>query len=170
MAASGADVGDALAPLVEAFDLSLLAEEAGLRLRTAPAEGAAPIGSDDLCRSVNGRALDGFEHSGGAADSVPATLSVRYHDPARDYQAGVQRIGRPGPGRLEQGMDLPMVLSGEEARLLAARKLGGGSCRTPSSPYTTTCDRVSNRVTQAMRKGGVRAQGATSFAIPEHCN
>ena len=124
MAASGADVGDALAPLVEAFDLSLLAEEAGLRLRTAPAEGAAPIGSDDLCRSVNGRALDGFEHSGGAADSVPATLSVRYHDPARDYQAGVQRIGRPGPGRLEQGMDLPMVLSGEEARLLAARKLG----------------------------------------------
>ncbi|MCB4863256.1 phage tail protein, partial [Sphingobium sp. PNB] len=112
------------APLVEAFGLAFVAEEAGLRLRAAEGEGAAGIAAGALCRSVNGRALDGFEHAGGAADSVPAALSVRYHDPARDYQAGVQRIGRPGPGRLEQGVDLPMVLSGEEARSLAARKLG----------------------------------------------
>lgn len=124
MAAGGADVGDALAPLVEAFGLAFVAEEAGLRLRAAEGEGTAGIAAGALCRSVNGRALDGFEHAGGAADSVPAALSIRYHDPARDYQAGVQRIGRPGPGRLEQGVDLPMVLSGEEARSLAARKLG----------------------------------------------
>ena len=124
MAASGADVSDALAPLADAFDLAFVAEEAGLRLRASGTEGEALLGGVGLCRSVNGRALDGLERSGGAADSVPVALSVRYYDPERDYQAGVQRVGRPGPGRLEQGVDLPVVLSGEDARALAARKMG----------------------------------------------
>ncbi|WP_176596101.1 MULTISPECIES: phage tail protein [Sphingobium] len=124
MAASGADVGDALAPLVEAFDLAFVADDGGLHLRASGTEGGAVVGGAGLCRSVNGRALEGFERSGGAADGVPVALSVRYYDPERDYQAGVQRIGRPGPGRLEQGMDLPAVLTGEEARALAARKMG----------------------------------------------
>ncbi|UZW53886.1 phage tail protein [Sphingobium sp. JS3065] len=123
MAASGRDVGDALAPLAEAFDLAFVAEEGGLRLRASGAEGGAVVGAAGLCRAVNGRALDGFEQSGGAADGVPVALSVRYYDAARDYQAGVQRIGRPGPGRLEQGVDLPVVLSGQDARALAARKM-----------------------------------------------
>ncbi|AEG47915.1 hypothetical protein Sphch_0215 [Sphingobium chlorophenolicum L-1] len=124
MAASGADVGDALAPLVEAFGLALVADDGGLRLRASGTEGGAAVGGGGLCRSVNGRTLEGFEQSGGAADGVPVALSVRYYDAERDYQAGVQRIGRPGPGRLEQGMDLPAVLTGEEARSLAARKMG----------------------------------------------
>jgi len=123
MAASGTDVSDALAPLADAFDLAFVAEEAGLGLRASGTEGGTVIGGAGLCRSVNGRALEGIERSGGAADSVPVALSVRHYDPERDYQAGVQRIGRPGPGRLEQGVDLPVVLSGEDARALAARKM-----------------------------------------------
>lgn len=122
LAAGGADVGEALGPLAEAFDLAFVAEEAGLRW-VAPAEaGGAEIGA--LCRSVNGRALDAVEQSGGSADAVPVALAVRYYDAARDYQAGVQRVVRPGPGRLEQGLELPAVLSGDAARGLAARKLG----------------------------------------------
>lgn len=124
MAASGTDLGDALAPLAEAFDLAFVAEEGGLRLRASAAEAGAVVGGAGLSRSVNGRALDGAEQSGAAVDGVPAALSVRYYDPERDYQAGVQRISRPGPGRLEQGLDLPVVLSGGDARALAARKLG----------------------------------------------
>lgn len=125
MAASGRDVAEALAPLAEAYDLAFVAEEAGLRWRAAGGESVADIGTAALCRSVNGRALDAIEQSGGSADGVPVALSVRYHDAERDYQAGVQRISRPGTGRLEQGFDLPVLMSGDEARALAARRMAG---------------------------------------------
>ncbi|WP_313807014.1 phage tail protein [Sphingobium sp.] len=124
MAAGGTDVGDALSPLADVFGLAFVAEEAGLRLRAAAAGSEGMVEVAGSCRAVNGRPLDGVEQSAAAADGVPVALSVRYYDPERDYQAGVQRIGRPGPGRLEQGVDLPVVLSGDDARALAARKMG----------------------------------------------
>ncbi|KKW91030.1 phage tail protein [Sphingobium chungbukense] len=123
LAAGGTDVGDALAPLTEAFDLAFVGEEEGLRW-AASAQAGAEIGVGALCRSVNGRVLDGVERSGGSADAVPAALAVRYHDAARDYQASVQRVVRPGPGRMEQGLELAAVLSGDAARELAASKMG----------------------------------------------
>lgn len=124
LAASGADVGEAIAPLAEVCDLAFVAGAAGLRLRASWAGDAAEIGAGLLCRRVNGRAIDPVEQSGGAAESVPVALSLRHYDVERDYQAGVQRTIRPGPGRMEQGIDLPAVLSGDEARALAARRLG----------------------------------------------
>ncbi|WP_242122877.1 phage tail protein [Sphingobium sp. Sx8-8] len=124
MAASGADVGEALAPLAEAHDLAFVAGEDGLRWRAAASAAGGAVGSDMLCRSVNGRVLDAVEQSGGGADAVPVALSLRYFDAARDYQAGVQRVNRPGSGRTEQGMDLPVLLSGDAARRMAARKMG----------------------------------------------
>ncbi|WP_150291897.1 phage tail protein [Sphingobium estronivorans] len=124
LAAGGADVGEALAPLAEAFDLAFVAEEVGLRWVAPAVAGDAEIGAGALCRSINGRMLDAVEQSGGSADAVPVALAVRYYDAARDYQAGVQRVSRPGPGRAEQGLELPVVLSGDDARGLAARKLG----------------------------------------------
>jgi len=123
LAASGTDVADALSPLADAFGLAFVADEDGLRLRAVPGDAGAEVGAGSLCRAVNGRALDPTERSGGAADAVPVAFSVRYHDALRDYQAGVQRVGRPGPGRLEKGMDLPVVLSADAARAVAARKM-----------------------------------------------
>ncbi|WP_375197371.1 phage tail protein [Sphingobium sp.] len=123
MAAGGADIAEALAPLAEACDLAFVAGEHGLRWQAAAPVAGAQVGSAMFCRSVNGQTMDAVEQSGGAADAVPVALSVRYYDPLRDYQAGVQRVSRPGAGRMEQGMDLPLVLSGDKARAMAARKL-----------------------------------------------
>lgn len=123
MAAGGVDLGEALGPLADAFDLAFVAGEAGLTLRAAARAADAEVVRASFSRSVNGRAVDGVEQAGGGAAAVPVALSVRYFDAARDYQAGVQRVNRPGPGRLEQGIDLPLVLSGDEARSLAGRRM-----------------------------------------------
>ncbi len=48
---------------------------------------------------------------------------MRHYDAARDYQAGVQTVSRPGPGRAEQGIELPVVLTAGAARGLAADRL-----------------------------------------------
>jgi hypothetical protein len=122
-AAGGADIGAAIGPLVEAQGLALATGAAGLQLRAAgAAEGA--IGAEMLARRINGQAIDPVERSGGAADGVPVALSLRHYDAARDYQAGVQRVVRPGPGRQEQGMELPVVMGADDARALAAVRLG----------------------------------------------
>ncbi|MCP1468708.1 hypothetical protein J3E64_000375 [Sphingobium sp. OAS761] len=64
-----------------------------------------------------------MERSAGGADAVPVALSLRHHDAARDYQASVQRVVRPGAGRTEEGIDLPAVLAADAARALAAARL-----------------------------------------------
>lgn len=121
-AASGADVRDAITPLVEAHGLALQ----GLSLMSAAGGSADEIGADALAARVNGRAVDAVEQSGGAADGVPVALSLRHYDAARDYQAGVQRVTRPGPGRSERGIELPAVLGADAARGLAGERLASG--------------------------------------------
>lgn len=82
------------------------------------------IAPEALAGRVNGRAIDPAESADGAADGVPVALSLRYHDAARDFQAGAQRVTRPGPGRMERGIELPAVLNADGARALAAARLG----------------------------------------------
>lgn len=123
-AASGADVRDAIAPLVDVYALALRAEGDGVRLEAAGGGDPVPLARAMLAARANGRAVDAIEQSGGAADAVPVAISLRHHDAARDYQAGVQRVTRPGPGRAERGIELPAVLSADAARALAAAQLG----------------------------------------------
>lgn len=117
-AATGADVREAIAPLVDAYGLAL----DGLRLIAAGGEAVGEVG--DRVARVNGRAVDPVERSSGAADMVPVALSLRHYDATRDYQAGVQKVMRPGAGRQERGIELPAVLDADAARRLAAARLG----------------------------------------------
>ena len=124
-AAGGADVVEAITPLVEAWDLAFAAGEDGLRLiGTARDEPEAEVGEAKLCKRVNGRAIDAVEQTGGSVEAVPVALALRHYDAARDYQAGVQRVARPGTGRIERGIDLPVTMPADAARRLAARRLG----------------------------------------------
>lgn len=118
-AASGGSVGEALAPLVEGYGLALN----GLVLRSMEGAAETSLSRASLCRRANGRARDPLIQRGGAAEDVPVRLSVRHYDPARDYQAGVQTVVRPGPGREEQGIDLPAVLTAQAARDRTAERL-----------------------------------------------
>lgn len=122
-AAEGSSRREALAPLIESHDLALLAGSDGLILAAAGTV-EAEIAAGALCRRINGRDADSIERAGASAESVPGALAVRHYDAARDYQSGMQRVTRPGPGRTEQGFDLPAVLSADAARALAARRLG----------------------------------------------
>lgn len=117
-AASGGNVGDALVPLVEGFGLAL----DGARLRAVGGE-VEEVAAASLCGRVNGRAREPVTSRNGTAEEVPLHLSMRHYDATRDYQAGVQKVVRPGPGRAEQGIDMPAMLTAEDARDLAAVRL-----------------------------------------------
>jgi hypothetical protein len=117
-AASGGNVGEALIPLVEGFGLAL----DGKRLCAVGGE-VGVVAATALCRRVNASVRDPVTSRSGMAQDVPVQLSVRHYDAARDYQAGVQKVTRPGPGRVEQGIDMPAMLAADEARELAAARL-----------------------------------------------
>jgi hypothetical protein len=53
------------------------------------------------------------------AESVPAALSLTYHDPARDWQVGSQQARRPGAGWREEAVALPAALPAAQARGVA---------------------------------------------------
>lgn len=136
-AGSGSDVRSAIAPLVEAHGLALRSSVDGLRL-TAVGAADGSVGGDGLARRVNGQVIDPVERSGAAADGVPVALSLRHYDAGRDYQAGVQRVTRPGPGQQEMGIELPAVITPDAARALAAERLGAGW--TGRATMTLRCD------------------------------
>jgi hypothetical protein len=67
---------------------------------------------------------DGLEARRGrtVAPSVPGAVAVAYYDPARDYQAGLQRAGQPG-ARTER-VEMPAVMAAGAAKALAGALLG----------------------------------------------
>lgn len=121
-AAGGGDLREAAAALVDVHDLQWREREGVLTL-------TAGVSVDhvlDPAREV--RAIDGESERPGRKqrlpiESVPVRLGIRHHDTARDFQVGIQTAERPGPGRQSQEYDLPAVLSANDARALADRKL-----------------------------------------------
>jgi len=61
-----------------------------------------------------------------ALSSVPREVTVAHHDPARDYQIGVQRVRRPGPGARVDRVELPVVIDAATAKGVAASLLARG--------------------------------------------
>ena len=62
-----------------------------------------------------------------ALADVAREVTVAHHDPARDYQIGVQRVRRPGPGERVDRIELPVVLAAGEAKQVAAGLLARGT-------------------------------------------
>ncbi|BAK67985.1 hypothetical protein SLG_33100 [Sphingobium sp. SYK-6] len=121
-AAEGSDVRETVAPLTDVF---------GMRWRER--EGAVALGRGawtdrtlaraHAIRSLDGRAVEEGTKRREAIETLPARLTIRHHDPDRDFQIGSQSAERPGPGPREENLDLPAVLTATQARTLAGQRL-----------------------------------------------
>ncbi|HET9511628.1 MAG TPA: phage tail protein [Sphingomonas sp.] len=58
-----------------------------------------------------------------AADSAPRSVTLQHHDPARDYQIGLQRARRAGAGARTLAIELPAAIDAATAKGLAAATL-----------------------------------------------
>lgn len=58
-----------------------------------------------------------------AIETVPRAITLSCYDPARDYQAGVQRARRPGAGNRETSVALPAVIGAAAAKTAATAML-----------------------------------------------
>lgn len=120
-AASGDSVRGALEALSDVVPLSLIGE--GARLRITSAAGTPLVIAEAETGAGAGAAPGRSEIMHRAAASVPAEVSIAYHDPSRDYQTGLQRARRGGPSPRSERRALPAALAAEVAKGLAEYRL-----------------------------------------------
>ncbi|MEM8917667.1 MAG: phage tail protein [Pseudomonadota bacterium] len=119
--ASGSDIAGALQPLMEAVPLSLEVESSGYRAFHRLEDARTPIAlkGTDIVRELDGRKCERPSVQTRPETEIATRHALRYHDPARDYQAGLQTAFRPGSGRVTVQTEIPASLSASLARSLA---------------------------------------------------
>ncbi|MFA5990258.1 MAG: phage tail protein [Sphingomonas sp.] len=93
---------------------------AGVAMRTG--SGEARLVADGGYAGARGRRVRRSRMIA-AIETVPQTVTVGHYDPARDYQAGLQRARRPGAGTRTERLDIPAALDGAMAKAVAEQAL-----------------------------------------------
>lgn len=121
-AASGDSVRGAIEALAAVAPLSI--SDDGERLHLGEA-GEASIALDpgELGSSADDDRADRREIERAAAGTLPDEIAVEYYEPARDYQSGLQRARRGGPGRRVEKIELAAALAAADAKRIAELRL-----------------------------------------------
>ena len=121
-AGEGDDLRAASEAIVTAYGLQWREQDGQLAL-TAGAQTGAVLDPAGALRALDGAKEAPFLKRRAPIETVPVRLAIRHHDPARDYQIGIQTAERPQPGTGTVEIDCPAVLAAVEARQLADRSL-----------------------------------------------
>ena len=119
-AAHGSNRRAAIEPLIEHYGLELR-DRHGL-VETGVST-LFEVDEDDLGCAANGKAEPASERSTIPEQSLPASLTIDYYDPARDYQVSRMRASAGSRGGPSEAVDLPIVLTAESARAVAENSL-----------------------------------------------
>ncbi|WP_375402046.1 phage tail protein [uncultured Sphingomonas sp.] len=121
-AATGGSVRAVLAELARAGGASVAARGSRVAVRDRPER---VIELADAGVAAEGRAAR-RRRMLAPADTVARVVTVAHHDPARDWQIGVQRAARAGAGGRTEAVELPAALGADAAKTLAAALLARG--------------------------------------------
>ncbi|KQN80109.1 GTA baseplate fiber-binding domain-containing protein [Sphingomonas sp. Leaf62] len=151
-AASGARVRDAVAALVDPLGGWYAPDGEGTLLR---------IGSGPA-RTIRDDGPVGEAPEWRRPPMSPSDVAIAYHDVARDYQAGVQQVLRPGGARRMLRIELPAVLDAAGAAKIAgdiaARAVLAGEVRTVVLDWRAIDVAPGDRVTIAGEPGAWRVR------------
>lgn len=119
-AAHGASIAAAVEPLIDHFGIELFDD--GDVLRSAS---GAPLAVDEesFGNSADGKPAAKIERTQAAARSLPASLSIAYYDPARDYQTSQMHAAAGEAEGSRVKAELPAVLDAGAAKALAETSL-----------------------------------------------
>lgn len=121
-AASGDSVRSAIELLAAMRTMSIVDEGDFLRLTDGEPDAIA-LADKELGASADGKRISRRMIDRQAAGTLPDEIAVAYYEASRDYQAGLQRARRGGPGRRVEKVELPASLSADEAKSCAERRL-----------------------------------------------
>ncbi len=121
-AATGGSARAVAGALQAAFPMICRDEGSGAHVRFAPIAGPS-VDALDLGAGTTGTRVATIAHEIAPLDTTPAAITIAYLDPARDYQAGLQRARREGRGLRDERIDLPATLAAGTASAIAQQAL-----------------------------------------------
>jgi hypothetical protein len=137
-AASGDSVRGVAEAVGRPVALSLQDDGEVLRLVDGMAD-AVPISGDLLGGTADRKRRGKHEIERAAAGTLPDEVAIAYYEPARDYQAGLQRARRGGPGHRVEQIELSAAVSADAAKAIAEQRLAdswaGRIRRTVATPW-----------------------------------
>lgn len=120
-AAAGGSVREVISPILDVCPVELIVKERSLVIRDITATATTPY-DIVVAAAENARALDRPKHIMPPTGHIPGTVSLRYYDAERDYQAGIQQSGFEMAGRGEMRLEIPAVLSATAAKSIVEAK------------------------------------------------
>lgn len=121
-AMSGADARSAVSPLLDSFPVLLQTSASKLQLidnwLPAPSSPSVEPAADD-----GGKGCERPTVILSPVYTAPQKLTLRYYEPARDYQAGLQSSERAGAGRTIRHVELPAALDAASAKRICELQL-----------------------------------------------
>ena len=120
-AAHGTSIGDSIADLIELCGVQLA--ERGGKLRSPAVGLPLPITEEELGCDAGDGAKASLEGDRAADKDMPANLAISYYDLARDYQTGQMQASSGRQGFRGERIELPAVLTGEQAKALVEEAL-----------------------------------------------
>lgn len=165
-AAGGDTVRAAIETLADAFPLPVTDDGTVLRL----GHGAvAPIDPRELGSRADGRHEPRIARERRAASALPDEVILAYHEPERDYQAGVQQARRGGVALRAARIELPAALGASEAKGAAeaalARAWTGRERATVRLPWRRIDWRAGQSVTLAGQSWRIAAWSLEHMAL-----
>ena len=127
-AAGGEDRQAALRSLTDSLPLSFVSDPGTMDQIVAASRSVAEpdpvlIADSDFVRVAGQQTIAPPTRRTASIAAAPKQLSIRYYDPARNYQSGIQSAFRPGAGRTAITRDFPATMIADQARTMAANSL-----------------------------------------------
>jgi len=124
-AASGQDRRSALRSIVDSFSLSFTAGPEAILVKPRISDNAGQILSVgmNIVANNDGQREEPPEYQILPETKLPRQYSLRYYDPARDFQSGMQNVFRPGNSRAIANQDFPAAIAAGGAKAIAQEKL-----------------------------------------------
>ncbi|SNS16844.1 Putative phage tail protein [Sphingomonas laterariae] len=163
-AATGDSVRGVIETLARAMPISV--RDDGTRLLiTDIADAPVNLSADEIGASADGRRGDRMTIERGATTALPDEVAIVYYEPARDYQAGLQRARRGGPGRRVERIELPAALAVGRAKAAAERRLMDMWAARERTGVRLSWRHLALRPGQRARVGGGAAMRVTGWTL-----
>ncbi|WP_108811142.1 GTA baseplate fiber-binding domain-containing protein [Sphingorhabdus sp. Alg231-15] len=124
-AAAGEDRREAVTIISDSFSLSFPSVSGALCAKSRQPEIDTEIVSlrGLIVSNHNGRPVERPETITVSEAKIPRQHALRYYEPERDYQSGLQNAFRPGTSRAILNQDFPAALASTQAKNIAQKRL-----------------------------------------------
>lgn len=163
-AASGDSARGVIEAIGRSIDIGLRDDGSVLRMADPDAEPIA-IDEDQLGGSPDDKRRSRHSAERAASGTLPDEVAVAYYEPARDYQTGLQRARRNGPGHRVEQIELSAAVTADAAKAIAEQRLAerwtGRVQRSVSLPWRAMTISPGDHVTVPGEPGRWRVREAT---------